>query len=233
MIGILFMLIYFAIVFAVIEINVILFIATGLDHNVARFQVISMLTGTGFTTGESELIIDHPIRRRLGAFLILFGAFSLAVIISAISSMLSDNFFAMEIGYIAAALLCITLFLKIPRIKKKLGKMFKSELKKNYNIADLPVSDVILFGEEDEIAEISVYENSELIGQTFRQLIGNSKDINVLFIRRGDLKIRNEANETELHPGDRAILYGNREHIRATFPEEIINQQVGDEGNSG
>ncbi|WP_071458532.1 hypothetical protein [Bacillus massilinigeriensis] len=182
--GFLFILIYLGIVFAVIEINVILFIATGLDHHVARFQVISMLTGTGFTTGESELIIDHPFRRRLGAFLILFGAFSLAVIISAISSLLSDNFFATEIGYIAAALLVITLFMKTPFVKKKLGKHLKGELKKNYNIADLPVSDVILFSEKDEIAELSIPEKSDLAGKTFRKLIEENQDINVLRLSR-------------------------------------------------
>ncbi|MCM3570515.1 hypothetical protein [Neobacillus mesonae] len=44
-----------------------------------------MMTATVFTTGESELILGHPIRRRLAAFSILFGVFSLAVIISSIS----------------------------------------------------------------------------------------------------------------------------------------------------
>ncbi|WP_083413005.1 TrkA C-terminal domain-containing protein [Bacillus massilinigeriensis] len=55
--------------------------------------------------------------------------------------------------------------------------------------------------------------------------------MNVLFIRRGDVKVRKNAYDTELHPGDRAVVYGNTEQIRAIFPEEILRQQVGDDEN--
>lgn len=64
--GYVFIFVYITIILVVIEINTVLFTFAGLKKNFARFQVISMHTGTGFTTGESELIIDHPIRRRLG-----------------------------------------------------------------------------------------------------------------------------------------------------------------------
>ncbi|GAI01774.1 unnamed protein product [marine sediment metagenome] len=37
---------------------------TGLDERTASFQALSALTGTGFTTRESELIISQPMRRR-------------------------------------------------------------------------------------------------------------------------------------------------------------------------
>ena len=40
---------------------------TGLPDNVARFQSLSAMTGTGFTTRESELIVNYPIRRRVAA----------------------------------------------------------------------------------------------------------------------------------------------------------------------
>ncbi|PLR96082.1 TrkA C-terminal domain-containing protein [Bacillus sp. T33-2] len=222
--GFLFILIYLAIVFAVIEINVILFRLTGLEHEIARFQVISMLTGTGFTTEESELIIEHPLRRKLGAFLILFGAFSLAVIISAITNLLSDSFFAMEIGYIAAILIVLLLVLKIPALQKNLSKKMKSELVHHYKLADLPVSDVIMTGEDDEICEISIEEDSRYEGKTFKEIIDEQEDIMVLFIKRGDVKIRNEAYKTKIQAGDRAILYGDQKTILDKFSDEIMEQ---------
>src|SRR3954471_1286030 len=95
--NLLFLSIYLVIIIAVIEIFVILFRLTGLKTEVSRFQVISMMTGTGFTTGESELILGHPIRRKLATILILFGAFSLAVIISSISQFLSEGLRLAEI----------------------------------------------------------------------------------------------------------------------------------------
>ncbi len=40
-------------------------ILTGLDEGVAHFQARSAMTGTGFTTEESESVVNHPIRRRI------------------------------------------------------------------------------------------------------------------------------------------------------------------------
>jgi hypothetical protein len=38
---------------------------TGVSHHLARLQTLSALTGVGFTTAESERIVDHPARRRI------------------------------------------------------------------------------------------------------------------------------------------------------------------------
>lgn len=215
--GILFIFIYLFIVFTVIEINTSIFVATGLDRKIARFQVISMLTGTGFTTGESELIIDHPVRRRLGAFLILFGAFSLAVIISAISNLLTDNFYTMEIAYIAGALLVLLFVLRAPFVQTMIAKKMKSELKENYELADLPISDVLLMDEDDEVREIAIKEDSRFAERTFDEIVDKKDDVMLLFIKRGEINIRNKAYDTKLEPGDKLVLYGNNPRIEEIF----------------
>ena len=38
---------------------------TGMPLSAARFQSISALTGTGFTTQEAETLMHHPLRRRV------------------------------------------------------------------------------------------------------------------------------------------------------------------------
>ncbi|WP_102261399.1 TrkA C-terminal domain-containing protein [Mesobacillus jeotgali] len=215
--GILFIFIYLFIVFTVIEINTSIFVATGLDRKIARFQVISMLTGTGFTTGESELIIDHPVRRRLGAFLILFGAFSLAVIISAISNLLTDNFYTMEIAYIAGGLLVLLFVLRAPFVQRMMGKKMQSELKENYELADLPISDVLLMDEDDEVREIAIKEDSQFAERTFDEIVDKEDDVMLLFIRRGEINIRQKAYDTKLEPGDKLVLYGNNPRIEEIF----------------
>jgi hypothetical protein len=215
--GILFIFIYLFIVFTVIEINTSIFVATGLDRKIARFQVISMLTGTGFTTGESELIIDHPVRRRLGAFLILFGAFSLAVIISAISNLLADNFYTMEIAYIAGGLLVLLFVLRVPFLQRAMSKKMKSELKENYELADLPISDVLLMDDEDEVREIPINEDSRFTDKTFDEIVDKEDDVMLLFIKRGEINIRNKAYDTKIEPGDKLVLYGNNPKIEEIF----------------
>ncbi|MEW8971291.1 TrkA C-terminal domain-containing protein [Mesobacillus jeotgali] len=215
--GILFVFIYLFIVFTVIEINTSIFVATGLERKIARFQVISMLTGTGFTTGESELIIDHPVRRRLGAFLILFGAFSLAVIISAISKLLEDNFYTMEIAYVAGGSLVLLLILRAPTVQHLMSGKMKSELKENYDLADLPISDVLLMDEEDEVREITINKDSQFTDKTFEHIVKKEDDIILLFIKRGEINIRNKAYETKIEPGDKLVVYGNNPQIEEKF----------------
>lgn len=217
--GFVFILIYLGIIFAVIEISTALFIFTGLERKVARFQAISMLTGTGFTTGESELIIDHPIRRKLGAFLILFGAFSLAVIISAITNLLTETFYTMEIAYIAGGMFAFLFILKLPWMQKLLTEKLKSELKEHFELGDLPITDVLLLDEDDVVRDISIGENSPFTGKKFNEIIQNEEDIMLLFIKRGELNIRSKAPNTTIKQGDRIIVYGNNPLISKKFKE--------------
>jgi hypothetical protein len=219
--GFLFTLLYFTIIAVVIEINVLLFTLTGLKKEIARFQVISMFTATGFTTGESELILGHPIRRRLSTFLILFGVFSLAVIISSISSILSDEFRFVELGFIILFLIGIYLTLSIPMLKDKLRKTFKTHLHKKYDLSDLPIREVMYFDENDVIREIPIHAGSSVIGKTLQKVIPINEDLLVLFIKRGDQKIRKESYSTEIQEGDLLYLYGNKKCLSERFADEM------------
>lgn len=58
---------------------------TGLSREAARFQARSALTGSGFTTSESEKVVTHPVRRRIILLLMLLGN---AGIVAAISSLI-------------------------------------------------------------------------------------------------------------------------------------------------
>jgi hypothetical protein len=46
---------------------------TGMSMQSARFQAISALTGTGFTTQEAETTMHHPVRRRILIMLMFTG----------------------------------------------------------------------------------------------------------------------------------------------------------------
>jgi hypothetical protein len=37
---------------------------TGLSRDAARFQARSVFTGVGFTTNESEKVVNHPLRKQ-------------------------------------------------------------------------------------------------------------------------------------------------------------------------
>lgn len=59
---------------------------TGLAKDTSRFQARSAFTGAGFTTSESELIVQHPVRRRIIMTLMFLGNAGLVTVIATLMS---------------------------------------------------------------------------------------------------------------------------------------------------
>ena len=59
--------------FIITEVFTIQFRMTGMNEEKARFQVVSLLTGSGFTTNESEFITSSKQRRKLTRAIMMFG----------------------------------------------------------------------------------------------------------------------------------------------------------------
>ena len=104
------------------ELFAMLFRFTGLPDEKARFQVISLLTGCGFTTHESELLLKSKSRRRLARITMLFGyVFNITIVSMLINVFLSlklsefKTYFSMLIPILAAAV--IILFLRVPKVR--------------------------------------------------------------------------------------------------------------------
>jgi hypothetical protein len=207
----------------VIEIFVIFFRLTGLKKEVSRFQVISMMTGTGFTTVESELILGHPIRRKLATFLILFGAFSLAVIISSISQFLSEGLRTKEILAGAAAVIIVLGVLKLGGTQRVLSRVFNRKMKQQMELADLPIRDVFLKNKEDILLNLHIYADSQLVNHSLSEAVKGHDDLElvVLFIQRGEVRIRKNVYDTTLHEGDQILIYGMKKVISQMFHADI------------
>jgi hypothetical protein len=212
---------YFFIVILVIEIAVVLMRSTGLKYDIARFQVISLLTSTGFTTKESELILGHPVRRRLSMFLILFGVFSFAVIISSISSILTPEFRISYLTLIPIVLAVILCVLRLPIIVPILKTKFNLPLVQKFEISELPINDVLLHSKDDTFVDIPIGPDSSRVGHTLEELDHDDADINVLFIQRGTETVRKGRLQMKLESGDILYLYGEEKAINRLFAKEL------------
>ncbi|MEK0315126.1 TrkA C-terminal domain-containing protein [Cohnella sp. 56] len=220
-----FIFIYMLIVFLVIEISAILMRSTGLDHAIARFQVISLLTSTGFTTKESELILGHPVRRRIGIFLILFGAFSLAVIISCISTILAPDFHLFPLSLAAGGLLVVYAAMRIPAIGKRLENKLSGAFRQAFAIHELAIQEVLYLQDEDTFIDIPIGESSAAIGRTVKELCDRLPDVNILLIKRGTHMIRDRRMDTPLEAGDILYVYGGLSQIKHTFNRELQDKK--------
>ena len=102
------------------ELFTILFRFTGLPDERARFQVISLLTGCGYTTKESEMFLSTRRRRRLARITMLFGyVFNITIVSAFINVFLSLKLSQVEHYYIGiliplAAVSIIFVFMRVP-----------------------------------------------------------------------------------------------------------------------
>ena len=85
------------------ELFTFFFRLTGLPAEKARFQVISLLTGTGFTTRESEMVLSSRKRRRLARITMLFGYVFNITIVSAFINV----FFSLKLAQVENYLLAM------------------------------------------------------------------------------------------------------------------------------
>lgn len=221
-----FIALYAVIIALVIEIGVILFHLTGLEKEIARYQVISMLTGTRFKTQESALIIDHTIRRRISSGLILFGYFSLAVIISSIATILSNDL-RIELLLIIIGILFVFLFIfKNKSVFIRLEDRFEHEMDTEYNLEDWPMKTALALDEEEMVAIIQIKHRSDYIGQKGRMLVEENLDVVLLIIRRGDEILRFDLFEVELQEGDKIMIIGKEDHIKERYKEMLSEDET-------
>lgn len=220
----LFIIVYGAAIGIVVEIAAALLIMTGLNRDIARFQAVSMLTATGFTTKESELVLRHPFRRRIAIFLILFGVFSLAVIISTLSNIFTKSFRLYELFWVTAVLAAFLIVLKNKRMGAYLTRKTEHHLEKVFELHELPIHEVLYInGSSDLLAEVQIRHNSHFIGQAVSEIGKRLSDINILYIQRGTEKSRQF--DSQIEEGDKLFVYGNKQEIEEVFKAELEEKQ--------
>ena len=105
------------------ELFTILFRFTGLPDERARFQVLSLLTGCGYTTRESEMFLSNRRRRRLARITMLFGyVFNITIVSAFINVFLSLKLSQVEHYYLGiliplAAVAVIFVFMRVPGVR--------------------------------------------------------------------------------------------------------------------
>ncbi len=105
------------------ELFTILFRFTGLPDERARFQVISLLTGCGYTTRESEMFLSNRRRRRLARITMLFGyVFNITIVSAFINVFFSLKLSQVEHYYFGiliplGVVAIIFIFMRVPRVR--------------------------------------------------------------------------------------------------------------------
>ena len=121
-----------------IEAFCVAFKLTGLATNKIKFQVASLFTGSGFTTNESELIVDDERRRKIAIVCMYTGHVFSVVFMGLLTNVLisiatiTNNSYVPEtklwyyiVFYVSLGLFLFVLFLKIPPINRRFQSLLE------------------------------------------------------------------------------------------------------------
>lgn len=216
-----------------IEAFSVAFKLTGLATKKIKFQVASLFTGSGFTTSESELIVNDDRRRRIAVTCMYTGHifsvlimglvinifFSIGVSINSAKRTYSFTEWYFIIFYISVAFFLLVLIIKIPPINKRFQKFLErvainaSKHSRNSNIIT-----VLDFYGKHAIAEVVLNELPDFVKEVSLSQMGLTKKyvINVLSIRRGK-RVVEVTKDTMFRKGDILVIYGLISDIKEAF----------------
>ncbi|RKD29125.1 cation:proton antiporter regulatory subunit [Thermohalobacter berrensis] len=215
--GIIASLIILIILIFIVEVLSIALKLTGLDLDKARFQVISIITNTGFTTNEAELITQHATRRKIAQILMLISYVGYATLIGLIVNILQSNYRLIYITVITMiVLLGILIVIRNKWLIYRLEKIIEKQLLKRMNKIKKrkTVEEVLNLNDEFGIAEIVIEEGCGLKGKSLAESDLTQKNIQVLNIDRGSHIIHFPRNHFVFKEGDKVTVYGQLESIR-------------------
>ncbi len=208
------------------ELFTILFRFTGLPDERARFQVISLLTGCGYTTRESEMFLSNRRRRRLARITMLFGyVFSITIVSAFINVFLSLKMSQVE-HYSAVILIplsavaIIFIFMRVPAVRAwgdgLLQRFADRIVGKTDTYNTVMLSDYI---GSDSIAIVELH----VIPEKYQDLplsqtgLKNDMGILVMLVESPGMKAVPAGADTVLRVGDKLTVFGNYVKICKAF----------------
>ena len=202
-------LVFLAVWLLVLWFGSIAFEATGLERRKARFQALSALTGTGFTTTEAESVVNHPRRRSIATWLIVLGnagiiAFLILVIMYIRSGLIAPSL--LFIGVVIIILLAVILSIRFGIINKLSNAILTLTGKKRRQ-PYLETEEILYEAGRYGVVRLAVGEEATE-GLTLRDTGFLERGISILAIERKDEVVSFPEAAQQLLAGDQLLCYG-------------------------
>lgn len=192
---------------------------TGLSRQSARFQARSAFTGVGFTTAESEKVVNHPVRRKILLILMLLGN---AGIVTAMSTLIvsfidldrAPGSLWIKIAVLTTGLILLWAVAASPWVDRHLSALISKLLKQYTRLNVQDYSGMLHLAGEYQIVELQVSPADWLSDRPLKESKLRNEGIVVLGITREDgAYIGAPHGETEVNPHDTLIMYGRTSAI--------------------
>jgi hypothetical protein len=192
---------------------------TGISRPLARFQARSAFTGVGFTTTESEKIVNHPVRRRIIMALMLLGN---AGIVTTIATLIG-GFAAtspqglglwMRIALLAAGLGALWTISYSTWLDRQISRLTAHALRRWTDLDVRDYANLLHVSGGWGVSEMFVNEGDWIAGRELRELGLAREGVLVLGVQRaGGDYTGAPRGRTKINPGDTLVLYGEAERL--------------------
>ncbi len=197
----------------VVRVAAVALTLTGMPREAAQFQARSAWTATGFTTAESEMVVNHPVRRRIISLLMV--ARSIGVVTGATTLALSfvnveaDSEGWLRVGLLTLSLLALWMFARSSWIEHNLSRLITWALKRYGELGSRDYGAMLHLAGEYAVVELKVRPDSWLANQTLAQLDLPDEGVLVLGISKmGGDYIGAPKGDVLIEPGDIVLIYG-------------------------
>jgi len=171
----------------VVRIGAIALELTGVSSEIASFQAQSAFSGVGFTTGESESMVAHPVRRRIIRVLILFGSAgettAVATLVLAFVGQ-TGNRVLTKVEVLLLGLVGIFLFARSKHIYTVMKGIIVRALEKWTTLRIYDYEQLFGLGEGYAIAKITVKQDNPCSEKSIKELKPHLEEVLILAIYR-------------------------------------------------
>ena len=215
----------------VIRVGTMAFMLTGLSRESARFQAHSAFTGVGFTTVESESVVDHPVRRHLTMGLMMLGNIGMATVIATLTATLlserTSEHWGMSFGVLAIGILILWALFKSTWVEQQLNRPIAFALRQFSNLDVRDYVSLLELSSGFTVSELVVERNDWLAGKTLVELGLAREGVLVLGIRRQNgIYLGAPSSVNRIEANDTLVIYGPYDRI-----EELDNRCRGPAGD--
>lgn len=204
---------------------------TGLSKETSKFQARSAFTGVGFTTSESEKVVNHPVRRRILQFLMILGnagiATGVASLIIGFTGIDSELGTWVKIAVLFGAIIILWNLANSRWVDRQLSNLIDKVLKRYSKIDVIDYYSLLHLSGEFRISEIPIANRHWLRGKKLRNTGLKEEGMIVLGIsRKNGNFLGTPDGDTYIREEDSLIIYG-----RASALNKLEKRLKGDEGN--
>jgi hypothetical protein len=193
--------------------------ATGMERSRARFQAMSALTGTGFTTREAENIVGHPRRRLIVSWMMFLGSVGIIlfllillviIVVGAKPSKPSSPIVLVLTALPAVALLVLFWIGVLDKLATRIVNWLK---RTGYFKPELSNTEIIYQAGDHSLARLTIGKSAPEVGAKISDTGLVKGTIKVLAIERGDKVLFYPEAKEIVQAGDHLIYYGRTEEI--------------------